>query len=142
MAGPHLDAVEASGLDEIEQPRDPRLHEASIEEDFPIQSDVQEQGWDVRIELLPADDQERGRHVQSILEQGPAKVSGAIEATRGRFAHLVGRPVHSVTIDADLYELFGSAEAINAALRAFVMIHEAAPRPPRAPRRPSKGRAA
>ena len=40
---------------------------------------------------------------------------------RGRYAHLAtGVMAHAVTVDADLWEHFGSAKAVNAALRAFV----------------------
>jgi hypothetical protein len=40
---------------------------------------------------------------------------------RGRYAHLAtGDMVHAVVVDADLWEHFGSAKGINAALRAFV----------------------
>jgi hypothetical protein len=40
---------------------------------------------------------------------------------RGRYAHLAtGAMVHAVIVDADLWEHFGSARSVNAALRAFV----------------------
>lgn len=40
---------------------------------------------------------------------------------RGRYAHLsTGRMIHAVAIEPDLWPHFGSAKAINAALRAFV----------------------
>lgn len=40
---------------------------------------------------------------------------------RGRYAHLAtGQMVHAVVVDTDLWEHFGSAKSVNAALRAFV----------------------
>ena len=40
---------------------------------------------------------------------------------RGRYAHLAtGVMAHAVIVDADLWEHFGSAKSVNAALRAFV----------------------
>ena len=58
---------------------------------------------------------------------------------RGRYAHLAtGAMVHAVVVEAELWEHFGSAKAVNAALRAFVE----AQRLIEAERRPSKKRRA
>jgi hypothetical protein len=54
------------------------------------------------------------------------------KATRGRFAKRFPRDAHAVVIDPALWPSFGSAEAVNDALRAAVAIAKAV--------RPSKGR--
>jgi len=46
------------------------------------------------------------------------------KATRGRFAERFPRDAHAVVIDPALWPHFGSAEAVNAALRELVAIAE------------------
>jgi hypothetical protein len=47
------------------------------------------------------------------------------KATRGRFAQRFPRDAHAVVIDPALWPSFGSAEAVNEALRAAVAIAKA-----------------
>ena len=47
------------------------------------------------------------------------------KATRGRFATRFPREAHAVVIDPSIWPSFGSADAVNAALRAAVAIAEA-----------------
>jgi len=54
------------------------------------------------------------------------------KATRGRFARRFPRDAHAVVIDPALWPSFGSAEAVNEALRAAVAIAKAV--------RPRKGK--
>jgi hypothetical protein len=54
------------------------------------------------------------------------------KATRGRFAKRFPRDAHAVVIDPTLWPSFGSAEAINDALRAAVAMARAV--------RPAKGK--
>jgi hypothetical protein len=54
------------------------------------------------------------------------------KATRGRFAKRFPRSAHAVVIDPAVWPSFGSAEAVNEALRAAVEVARAV--------RPSKGK--
>jgi len=54
------------------------------------------------------------------------------KATRGRFAKRFPRSAHAVVIDPAVWPSFGSAEAVNEALRAAVEVAKAV--------RPSKGK--
>ena len=64
-----------------------------------------------------------GPSPESLREIPEVDFSKLRRGRRGKYAHLVtGRSVHAIVIDPAVWPHFGSAEAVNAALRMLVQL--------------------
>ena len=65
----------------------------------------------------------KGPTPESLREIPEVDFSKLRRGRRGKYAHLMtGRGVHAVVIDAAVWPHFGSAEAVNAALKMLVQL--------------------